>query len=92
MNNPYHNQYLYCKEEKERAMALSQSAADQKTKYNTHQAINAWDELLGQLYKPKPISQKQFEKAKQTALSIAGLMAAGEYKTETLNKIKALEL
>ena len=73
-------------------MALSQSTTDQKTKYNSHQAINAWDELLGQLYKPKPITRKQFEKVKETAISVARLMANCQYKNQTIHNIKALNL
>ena len=73
-------------------MTLSQSATDQKTHYNANQAINAWDELAGQLYKHKQLTQKQFQKTKETALRIAGLMASGEYKTQTIDKIKQLEL
>lgn len=72
-------------------MKLADSAHSE-TKYNASQAVNAWDELMGQLHKPKPVSPQRFEKTKETALFMVGLMTNSGYKDETKQKILALEL
>lgn len=92
MNNPHQKLFEYCKKEKEVAMQLAADSNHAKTCYNAAQAVNAWDELMGQLYKNKTVTPAQFEKAKDLAIRIAKLMAKSGYKTETIHKILALEL
>lgn len=74
-------------------MQLWDETDSQKTKYNAQQAINAWDELAAGLYdsRKKP-TEKKLEKVRATALQICALMAASEYKKETISKIKNLTL
>lgn len=91
MNNPHESIHQYCKEEKRKAMTLWDNLPE-PLRHNCEQAINAWDELVGQLYKPKPINAKQFEKTKQTALQIVGYMKPGAYKDHTKKKIEGLQL
>ena len=91
MNNPHRHLFRYCKQERERAAALSQSS-NYKMKQNAIQAFNAWDELAGQLYKPKPVDSTRFEQTKQIALRIVALMSNGIYKAETRQKILNLTL
>lgn len=81
-----------CKEEKKKAQELSQSAESSKDRYNACQAINAWDEVLGQLYKPKKTTYKRLEKAISVALRVVSLMVEGEYKKETIEKINSLKV
>lgn len=73
-------------------MSLCQCAEDSKTRYNAEQAIYAWDELVQQLYRTKPINRKQFEKAKERALRIIGLMGDCPYKEHHMTNIKQLQL
>ena len=89
--NPPRTLFEYCKAEKEQAMKLA-TCNHSKTRYNASQAVNAWDELMGQLHKNKPVSPARFEKTKETALRIISLMANSPMKSETRQKIMALEL
>lgn len=90
-SNPHKDALEYCHSEKRKAMALSEHTSGFMY-YNALQAINAWDELVGQLYKPSAVKPKQFEKTKLSALRIVALMKASVYKAETRAKIELLRL
>ena len=92
MNNPHQKIHAYCKEEKQKAMNAWATCTISKDRYNYCQAINAWDELEGQLYKHRPVTGDEFEKTKTTALFIISLMVVGDYKYQTIEKIKSLQL
>jgi AICAR transformylase/IMP cyclohydrolase PurH len=89
--NPHQDTLDYCKNEKERAMQRAETVTG-KDRYNVMQAVNAWDEIIGQLRKAKPIDSKRFQKCVATALRIVDLMASDFYKYETQRKINSLEL
>jgi len=67
-------------------------ASNPEIAYNAAQAVNAWDEIAGQLNKPTPVTQKRFEKAKETALRITNMMTKGGLHSETYHEILNLEL
>lgn len=85
------NTHETCAQEKQKAMARM----DSKTgpgKHDAATAVNAWDELLGQLRKPNDVSKKQFSKAKTTALRIAKMISSPPYRQSVQKKIQKLTL
>lgn len=72
-----------CRQEKVEAMARY----DQTQNHDEALAINAWDELLGQLYKHRNIDPDQFTKTKDTALRIVALMGDEVYRETVTEKI-----
>lgn len=91
MDNPYSKIHQYCKDQKQKAM-IRYDRSEGRDKYNANIAINAWDELLGQLYKPNPITPKKFEEVKEMGLRLVGLMADSPYKDHTTKRIQSLKL
>lgn len=80
-----------CSTEKQKAIHRSE-CADVGTHFDSLQAVNAFDELVGQLHKPGKVKQKQFRKAKETALKMVNMISDPQYRSEMTHKIHNLTL
>jgi hypothetical protein len=88
----YPKAHKIAKREKEEAMERSVNTDDIKKHHDSCQAVNAWDELLGQLHKHNGTKKKRFDKTKKTALRIVHMISDKKYRSEMTDKISALTL